>query len=56
VAVFDMNLEAARRWWTSIKAAGGVAQAFKCDITDRAQKWTPLWLQPKPPWAPSPCW
>ncbi len=37
VAVFDMNLEAAQKVVESIQAAGGVAQAFKCDITNRAE-------------------
>ena len=37
VAVFDMNVEAAQKVVDEIKAAGGVAQAFKCNITDRAQ-------------------
>ncbi len=37
VAVFDMNLEAAQKVVDAIKAAGGVAQAFKCDITHRAE-------------------
>jgi 2-hydroxycyclohexanecarboxyl-CoA dehydrogenase len=37
VAVFDMNLEAAQKVVDAIKAAGGVAQAFKCDITNRAE-------------------
>lgn len=36
VAVFDMNLEAAQKVATEIEAAGGVAKAFKCDITDRS--------------------
>jgi 2-hydroxycyclohexanecarboxyl-CoA dehydrogenase len=36
VAVFDMNLEAAQKVANDIEAAGGVAKAFKCDITDRA--------------------
>lgn len=36
VAVFDMNLDAAQKVADEIKAAGGTAQAFKCDITDRA--------------------
>lgn len=36
VAVFDMNLEAAQKVADEIAAQGGVAQAFKCDITDRA--------------------
>lgn len=35
VAVFDMNLEAASAVATGIEAAGGIAAAFKCDITDR---------------------
>ncbi len=37
VAVFDMNIEAAQRVADEIKAAGGIAQAFECNITDRAQ-------------------
>jgi 2-hydroxycyclohexanecarboxyl-CoA dehydrogenase len=37
VAVFDMNFEAAQKVVDGIKAAGGVAQAFKCDITNRAE-------------------
>jgi 2-hydroxycyclohexanecarboxyl-CoA dehydrogenase len=37
VAVFDMNLEAAQKVADGIQAAGGVAQAFKCDITSRAE-------------------
>ena len=36
VAVFDMNLEAAQKVAADIKAAGGHAAAFQCDITDRA--------------------
>lgn len=36
VAVFDMNLDAAQKVADGIKAAGGTAQAFQCDITDRA--------------------
>jgi 2-hydroxycyclohexanecarboxyl-CoA dehydrogenase len=36
VAVFDMNLDAAQKVATDIEAAGGVAKAFKCDITDRS--------------------
>ena len=36
VAVFDMNLDAAQKVADEIRAAGGTAQAFKCDITDRA--------------------
>jgi len=37
VAVFDMNVEAAQKVVDEIKAAGSVAQAFKCNITDRAE-------------------
>ncbi|MGK5079275.1 2-hydroxycyclohexanecarboxyl-CoA dehydrogenase [Janthinobacterium sp. HLX7-2] len=37
VAVFDMNLDAARAVAASIVEAGGKATAFQCDITDRAQ-------------------
>ncbi|WP_066268208.1 2-hydroxycyclohexanecarboxyl-CoA dehydrogenase [Hydrogenophaga palleronii] len=36
VAVFDLNLEAAEKVAAQIRADGGVAQALKCDITDRA--------------------
>ncbi|MCX7251007.1 MAG: 2-hydroxycyclohexanecarboxyl-CoA dehydrogenase [Burkholderiales bacterium] len=36
VAVFDMNLEAAEKVAADIRATGGQAAAFKCDITDRA--------------------
>ena len=36
VAVFDMNLDAAEKVVQEIRAAGGQAQAFHCDITDRA--------------------
>ena len=36
VAVFDMNIEAAQKVANEIKASGGVAAAFECDITDRA--------------------
>ncbi len=36
VAVFDMNLAAAQKVAAEIQAAGGVAAAFACDITDRA--------------------
>ncbi len=36
VAVFDMNLEAAQKVAGEIAAAGGVAAAFRADITDRA--------------------
>lgn len=37
VAVFDMNLEAAQKVADAIKAAGGNAAAFRCDITQRAE-------------------
>ncbi len=37
VAVFDMNLEAAEQVAAGIRASGGVAAAFRCDITDRAE-------------------
>ena len=36
VAVFDLNLEAAEKLASAIRAEGGTAEAFKCDITDRA--------------------
>ena len=36
VAVFDLNLEAAEKVATDIRAAGGQALALRCDITDRA--------------------
>jgi 2-hydroxycyclohexanecarboxyl-CoA dehydrogenase len=36
VAVFDMNGEAAERVAAGIVADGGIAVAFRCDITDRA--------------------
>ncbi len=36
VAVFDLNLEAAEKVVAAIRAEGGQAQAFSCDITDRA--------------------
>lgn len=36
VAVFDLNLEAAEKVASGIRGAGGQAQAFRCDITDRA--------------------
>ncbi len=35
VAVFDLNLEAAEAVAAAIRAAGGQAQAFRCDITER---------------------
>ncbi len=35
VAVFDLNLEAAEMVAAAIRAAGGQAQAFVCDITNR---------------------
>jgi 2-hydroxycyclohexanecarboxyl-CoA dehydrogenase len=34
VAVFDINLESAAKTAADITKAGGVAQAFRCDITD----------------------
>jgi 2-hydroxycyclohexanecarboxyl-CoA dehydrogenase len=34
VAVFDINLESASKTAADISQAGGVAQAFRCDITD----------------------
>jgi len=37
VAVCDMNLDAAERTASAIRAAGGQAQAFQCDITNRAE-------------------
>ena len=37
VAVFDMNLAAAQKVADEIKAAGGTAAAFACNITDRVQ-------------------
>ncbi|NLB31680.1 MAG: 2-hydroxycyclohexanecarboxyl-CoA dehydrogenase [Alcaligenaceae bacterium] len=37
VAVFDMNLDAATKVAEEIKAAGGQAAAFKCDITNRTE-------------------
>jgi len=37
VAVFDMNLEAAEQVAAAIRASGGQAAAFQCDITDRTQ-------------------
>ena len=37
VAVFDMNLAGAQKVADEIKAAGGTAAAFACDITNRAQ-------------------
>ena len=36
VAVFDMNLAAAQKVADEIRAAGGTAAAFECDITNRA--------------------
>ena len=36
VAVFDMNLDAAEKVAADIRATGGQATAFRCDITDRA--------------------
>jgi 2-hydroxycyclohexanecarboxyl-CoA dehydrogenase len=37
VAVLDMNLEAAEKVVAEIRAAGGTAEAFRCDITNRAE-------------------
>lgn len=37
VAVFDLNQEAAGNLVDEIRAAGGTARAYRCDITDRAQ-------------------
>ena len=37
VAVFDINVEAAQRVADEIKAAGGIAQVFQCNITDRGE-------------------
>ena len=37
VAVFDMNMQSAQKVAEGIVAAGGVAMAFQCDITDRDQ-------------------
>ena len=36
VAVHDRNLDAAEKVAAAIREAGGQAQAFRCDITDRA--------------------
>uniref|UniRef100_UPI0033412CAF 2-hydroxycyclohexanecarboxyl-CoA dehydrogenase n=1 Tax=Castellaniella defragrans TaxID=75697 RepID=UPI0033412CAF len=36
VAVFDLNLDAAEKVAAQIRAEGGAAQAFLCDITNRA--------------------
>ena len=36
VAVLDRNLDAAEAVASAIRAKGGVAQAFGCDISDRA--------------------
>ena len=36
VAVFDLNGDAAEKVAAGIRAEGGRAQAFRCDITDRA--------------------
>jgi len=35
VAIFDTNLDAADKVASGIKATGGAAASFKCDITDR---------------------
>ena len=36
VAVFDLNLDAAEKVAADIRAAGGIAKAFACDIAKRA--------------------
>ena len=36
VAIFDLNPEAADKVAAEIRAKGGTAEAFRCDITDRA--------------------
>lgn len=36
VAVFDLNLQAAEKAAAEIRAAGGVAEAFQCDIANHA--------------------
>ena len=36
VAVFDLNLDAAEKVAAGIRTEGGRAQAFRCDITERA--------------------
>src|SRR4051812_34324689 len=36
VGVLDLNLEAAENVAAAIRAQGGVAHAFHCDITDRS--------------------
>jgi 2-hydroxycyclohexanecarboxyl-CoA dehydrogenase len=36
VAVFDLNLDAAEKVASAIRAGGGTAEAIRCDITDRA--------------------
>jgi 2-hydroxycyclohexanecarboxyl-CoA dehydrogenase len=36
VAVFDLDPEAAEKVAAAIRAEGGSAKAFRCDITDRA--------------------
>jgi len=37
VAIFDLSLEAAGKVRDAIRAAGGTAEAFRCDITNRAE-------------------
>lgn len=37
VAVYDMNMDAAEKVAADIRASGGQATAFQCDITNRAQ-------------------
>ena len=56
VAVFDLNLEAAEKVAAAIRDAGGVAQAFLCDITDRASVERAPSKPPRPSWDRSTCW
>ena len=37
VAVFDLNVDSAKRVAAEIAIAGGIAEAFACDIADRAE-------------------
>jgi len=37
VAIFDLSLEAAEKVRDAIRGAGGVAEAVRCDITNRAE-------------------
>lgn len=50
-----MNVEAAQKVVDEIKAAGGVAQAFKCNITDRAEVDAAV-AAAEAALGPSPCW